>query len=120
MNLPPTTPPTNPPPVVFFVAGCKFRIENVEVVCGKLNHTSPSVPQPIILRAEPNNAFDPLAVKVFLFDQHIGYVPKTHNTILHENKSKGFRTSATLLGYYPASPTYNMFQVQCTFTQAPS
>lgn len=109
-----------PSPVVFFVAGCSFRRENVQAACGELNKLTPPVPQPITLYPEKNNPFDPLALKIYLCGHHIGYVPRTHNAILHENKSKGFRTNAILLGYYPTSRIHEMFQVQCTFTPIPT
>lgn len=37
---------------------------------------------PVVLKAEPENSYDPKAVAVFFDDVKIGYVPSVHNYIL--------------------------------------
>jgi hypothetical protein len=37
---------------------------------------------PVTLEREPDNQYDANAIKVLADDQHIGYVPKTSNTVL--------------------------------------
>lgn len=61
----------------FEVAGVKFRWQvfcEAKVMRGDR----------LTLRPEPTNQYDLWAIGVYKDEAHIGYVPKTHNKLIHE------------------------------------
>lgn len=103
----------------FFVAGVKFRpTEEISLAATKINEAKgdPSA-IPVKLVGEPSNKFDRYAVKVFLADVFIGYIPKPINVDIWALKDGGLKPSAELVQYNFNAPTHEMFKVQVSFTK---
>ncbi len=44
---------------------------------------------PVKLEREPENPFDPRAIKVLIGDEHVGYIPKAVNQEIQEDLDRG-------------------------------
>ena len=51
-------------------------------------HLQPGTP--LHLASEPDNKYDPQAVALFYKDYKLGYIPRSHNTIVHKLLKVGF------------------------------
>lgn len=66
----------------FEIAGVGFRLESFTQAALHRNEV-------LMLKPEPTNKFDPLAIAVYKGDLHIGYVPRTHNKQIIEQVKAG-------------------------------
>lgn len=109
-------------PVEFFVAGVKFRPNDVITLAkGFAEHEL--IAKDFRLVGEPSNQFDRYAVKIHMevADKilHIGYVPKPINVTIWALRDAGYKPDASLAEYNPDAPTHFMFKIRVTFTKAP-
>ena len=68
-----------------------FRRHADSVIWEALRHN-----QPVELRREDDNAFDPHAVAVFRDDRKIGYVPRSHSALLARMMDRGRHLTARI------------------------
>ena len=56
------------------IVGVNFRPHEAKVA-----HAALSIGDEVFLEPEPENPYDPMAVKVIASDEHIGYIARTNN-----------------------------------------
>lgn len=66
--------------LAFYVAGIQFRLDAFASVANEAR-----IGNVVTLEPEPDNKYDPFAVKVILHDEHVGYVPRSFSEWVTKN-----------------------------------
>lgn len=71
------------------IVGNSYRPDTARTWLAKL-----APKQPLQLRREPNNKYDPNAVMVYIFEQHLGYIPRGLAAEIAPLMDKGLKAGA--------------------------
>jgi HIRAN domain len=74
------------------IVGAHFRPSEAKALYNSL-----TLGDEVILRAEPDNAYDPMAVMVLYEDEHIGYIARQNNYQVSEWLQDGGEVEAKII-----------------------
>lgn len=111
--------PTGPQPPLrryrlgrFHVAGFRYY-QGLELVA----RLRPG--DPLLLRAEPDNPYDPRAVEVYFGQHKLGYVPRRRNATLSCLLAQGAPVEGRVRAVRPGAAPWEMVEGEATLAAAP-
>ena len=94
-------------PKTFFLAGVQFRTLEERKALAECQEG-----ETLELIPEPDNKFDPNAVKIMKGDLHFGYVPRRFSSEVSAALECGVKLTCGIITLNPAGKTYEMCEVE--------